>query len=1324
MKKLMILPLFVMFFLVISVPTVEANIFTDVWDWFKSLFEEPTHLTPKEVEGLDIIGSTKINDEFEGNWYQTINTGVKYQHIISIESLKSINTLPDLKVIFRDTSSNLNEISDEKIWLYVNETYPVSKRVDYDCSYEGNDSITIKKTCKKNEFSHFDSRLKWELLNELDDNILSGSRKQSYGNLNFTKKEGFKNILWFKHEFSVPYGTSGVVGFLIDGVEYHPPFQLNSTTEKYYPLNITNSDPNNAHHDELITINLTDIGVQCTFTDCADLQVVYDNTTVIKWEWYNNSVPAYPADDRIRILFDYNQTAGENNRSFGIYSNSSERFYTNITIIDAEEGFEDGACSRWVDKNGNTITPTNCGLNTTVVLDGSYSMFGSTTNAPYFFPANETAGDVHEVFTEKYIWRYTGTNTVVYLGASAYPSTWAGGELVGLMRYTNLDFYVAENSGGYTDTGLNHVQGEWQRVNQQLDDDANADDRCWFNNTACNNNPYDARVEGGSDTGGGLGYIGHRQWSSSDHRELTDNHKVSYNYPFRTYLTGIPATVTTDGEQEAPSTTPTAPLLNEPLDTINISRVTEFNWSNSTDPNNDAIIYLLEISTDNTFATTADYTNDSIAETINTTADHSVSLSSDSLYYWRAFAIGNGENSSASLTRSFTLDTTAPNVFIDAPLNTTVITASQSLTTSVDDITSNTKWYSQDFGRTNTTITIGQNTSITLVEGNNTILFWANDSFNKVNTTNVTLELDITAPDFTLTNPSNTTYITNLIPLNYTNTSDATSIMYEVTDSTGLNSRTNQTAVEGTFSVAYDRSYTLTAYANDSFGNINVSTISFSRLVQDIINVNTTFESNVQESSNQLFNASIQYNNYSISHLDIRFVYGGIEYGINQQDLFNDTAEVNITLGIPLVDTDHTVQTFFWNITEIFKNETIEVNDSFSYTQTVTQMNITLGCTFPVVSDAIAVNFTFVTEQNRTVFDPAVFQSVNYESTFYVWVDDINQNRTFSTGINNITSTTICIDPTNATYQTNAHISYSSPSFDPRDYFFSNASLTNDTQDIDLFLLEIAFADDITFTVEDPDGRPQIDSVLNIQRLDVANNTFSTIAMGKTDGAGTSTVFLRKNDAWYRFIVVDEGKVLFTSVKTKINADTLNINIPKTTFSEIITVSNNTAYNLQWVNETGNFELTFTQVDGKSIKGCLNVVRNRGLRQTTVCGGDNYCVDSSSGSITCHTSNISGTYLAIFSVGVNPTIQLASLYHTIEEIFESITGLNGLFAFFLIAGTIVLAAVGNPVVSIAYLLITLFIGGVLGLIGVTGSIMTAFMAILVGGGILLFKLKK
>ncbi len=175
-------------------------------------------------------------------------------------------------------------------------------------------------------------------------------------------------------------------------------------------------------------------------------------------------------------------------------------------------------------------------------------------------------------------------------------------------------------------------------------------------------------------------------------------------------------------------------------------------------------------------------------------------------------------------TYSITLDTTEPSLSIVYPQNISYTINVSELNYTSDGTTC---WYSTSGGATNSsTQTCGTNFSnVTSVEGSNTWILYANDSFGNENSTNITFSKDTVFPQVSIVYPQNTTYTTNIFDLNYTFTEGAPDSCWYYN---GTENSSTQTCGSNWSSIqAGEGSNTWIVYINDTSGNENSSSVTF-----------------------------------------------------------------------------------------------------------------------------------------------------------------------------------------------------------------------------------------------------------------------------------------------------------------------------------------------------------------------------------------------------------------------------------------------------------------------------------------------------------------
>ncbi|MFH2028271.1 MAG: hypothetical protein ABIJ08_03995 [Nanoarchaeota archaeon] len=285
------------------------------------------------------------------------------------------------------------------------------------------------------------------------------------------------------------------------------------------------------------------------------------------------------------------------------------------------------------------------------------------------------------------------------------------------------------------------------------------------------------------------------------------------------------------------------------------------------------------------------------------------SLSDDS-YYYNVTVRDTLNNQNTTSTRVLTLDSVYPTINITTPLNNTN-TSNSNLTINytASDLNLAYCWYSNDSMTINTTLPncTTNLTNITWSEGNHNITIWVNDSVGHENSSSVSFNIDLTSPTITINTPLNNTNSTDEnLTINYTASDLNLAYCWYSNDSmtintTLLNCTTNITNV--TWS---DGQHNITIWVNDSAGNKNYSSITFTI---DTLYPTITITTPLNNTNSTDENLSI---NYTASDANLAYCWYA-----------NDSMSLNTTL--PNCTTNLTNIT--WS--EGNHNITIWVNDTF-----------------------------------------------------------------------------------------------------------------------------------------------------------------------------------------------------------------------------------------------------------------------------------------------------------------------------------------------------------------------------------------------------------
>ncbi|MFH1451903.1 MAG: DNRLRE domain-containing protein, partial [archaeon] len=204
-----------------------------------------------------------------------------------------------------------------------------------------------------------------------------------------------------------------------------------------------------------------------------------------------------------------------------------------------------------------------------------------------------------------------------------------------------------------------------------------------------------------------------------------------------------------------------------------------------------------------------------------------------------------------------------PEVQITYPLNQNYSEIVSSLEYTVSGASLDSCWYSLDSGVTNESTICGVAiTSLPSEEGWNNWTVWANNSAGGENSSLVSFFVDSIAPTISIISPENITYTNATVLLNIS--SDGDNVWYSWN---GTN-ESYTSPVEVNFSEGYN---TLYAYANDTFGNENSSSVTFlvdTSLHFFIINSNYTLVNGTIKTPEFGDNFSVQVNLNSSAEID------------------------------------------------------------------------------------------------------------------------------------------------------------------------------------------------------------------------------------------------------------------------------------------------------------------------------------------------------------------------------------------------------------------------------------------------------------------------
>ncbi len=402
---------------------------------------------------------------------------------------------------------------------------------------------------------------------------------------------------------------------------------------------------------------------------------------------------------------------------------------------------------------------------------------------------------------------------------------------------------------------------------------------------------------------------------------------------------------------------------------------------------------------------------------------------------------------------------------------------------------------------------------------------------------------------------------------------------------------------------------------------------------------------------------------------------------------------------MPLVDDglDSQLKNFRWSI-NVFDGTTNLPGNTTLTEQNVTRIRLET-CAAPV--DRLALNFTAKDEQNLTRISPYTFQG-----TFEVFFGNGTVRRNSTIDDSSVVERNICIFPDNRTFITDAIIEYgqvagANVTYNDRNHFLENSSVSNVTQDIDLFLLRSTESTSFILRVLDNTLDPIKGALIFIQKFFPGEDIFRTVQIAKTDDNGETIGFFEVETVDYKFIISEAGTVILDTNPQKV----IGKEVP---FTIEFFIGVDLGKPWEAFEGLGNFQSVLTFNESTEIvtytyldtSGTINFANlkvdniNQSTEDTTIC---DLSSSQASATIICNVSGFNGQFKATSIVSRSPDVidkVLIFVIKTAKDIFGRSGLLLGWFLL-LVAGFI---GIWNPIVGIILIIGTSILVNAIGLL--------------------------
>ena len=582
------------------------------------------------------------------------------------------------------------------------------------------------------------------------------------------------------------------------------------------------------------------------------------------------------------------------------------------------------------------------------------------------------------------------------------------------------------------------------------------------------------------------------------------------------------------------------------------------------------------------------------------------------------------------------------------------------------------------------------------------------------------LSINLTSPENGYVSSDETINFTATFNITGTNSNNYTwknTTLY-VWDNDGVIFDTNYTALSGndtnaTMSIGeftigdYKWNY-IAWYGNDTYTNYTYATNNYTFEWRPFEINSQDYNEYVYETDNQRFNLSIT-TLPNILSVTSKLNYNGSEYTGTTSCLVG-VCDIYSIIDIPLISTGENVNySYYWTITVYDGTSSY----SFDTTEETKEQNVTRihleKCAGIYTTETI--NFTAYREDNLTQINPFKIQG-----TFDSWLGSGDVKRSTSFNEVSVESLKLCLTPTTKSQFTDALIEYSfndeNITYVPRNYHFQNATLTNISNEIKLYLLEAEDSTSFIIKVQDQKLSGVSDALVYIQRYYPQDGEFRTVQISKTDSNGETIGFYEVETVDYKHIIIKDGEVLLETSPQKVVGKSVPytltftvgeaLGFPWSVFEKDTNIQSTLKYNKT------SMIVTFTYIDttGGTTSGNLIVYSfsNSNSTGTTICDVSSI---QSSATLTCNMTGYDGTFVAYGYIESEPSDILNFIIATGREIFGKEGLLIGIFII-MVAG---LAFIWNPTAGIVSMNAAVILTNLIGFMVVSPLFIFAMIAI-------------
>lgn len=557
-------------------------------------------------------------------------------------------------------------------------------------------------------------------------------------------------------------------------------------------------------------------------------------------------------------------------------------------------------------------------------------------------------------------------------------------------------------------------------------------------------------------------------------------------------------------------------------------------------------------------------------------------------------------------------------------------------------------------------------------------------------------------------------------PLNITIMNSTTTIALNVSANKTINTYwytlngANSTFSPNTTITPTTGANSITVWVNDSFNNI----ASYGPVYFTLFYYNfgpTIFNENAIEGSNQNHTINITFSDISlmISNDYVFYLYdidGAYFYPTHGQ-VTGNTFELYTAYDVQNISGTQEYEnvSFRWYAIFNYSGPTNESNTTTDIGQTIHQILIT-NCSNTTLTNTTTMHYYLMDEQDGT----QITINGTFDATFLLWYG--NTYHYYSFQEDNATNFRFCIYPTWADYNISGTIEYNATGYFPRTYSLPTTSISNTSQDIDLYLLSEDDASYVLVYVRDASDSGVPGVFLVLQKYDAGTGSYTNITSLETDDAGKALTIMELNTVYYRFWVLDaDGNTLKITNKQVIpntvdNPENVYIKLASS-MNEWLQIAIGLTYNCTKDNIYNYTNCSIQDGSGLIGSACLAVQWLGVNGFVTICDSCNSSMPNST--LSCFFgSNANGTYRYSYYVNTaynSYSIEIGTILIPGSLLFGDIGILATIFLIMVMSAMALwrpevagLFAVAALIISMMFGLIVVSIGSIIGLLFVAG----------------------